>query len=335
MANRNIICILTAGTFQYISAVEAIKALTDERDRISLYASARARTCTDLTSLPWNKTQYIESRARRARLHHYLNLGRFTRGAQRFIKKSGDPDILLLGNLGDHFNVIANEAKPRKVIVLDEGTGTPVAYRKRFAHLTSSKNTVHDQVKYHAKKIVCNGSTAALTSISAFTVFNDLPITEFDEIIVHRFNSLKRNRKGTVVPYTLVLGTPAVQRGMMNIYDYRQMMATIDEQAAHSITYRPHFGEWDSVNSYIPNRWNVERSTQPIESELLTNEIPRQIVGWASSALISARLLVGDIATIHQVFPADNTIREPWVDRLRESSRLVESFDIKKLNESV
>lgn len=300
MINRTALFVLTGGPFQWLSAIEARAQLTAAPTRCYLLMTQSCAQCPELLGLAWHGIRVVEYRAPRGRASRWQRLRvlrRFVTACSAFADSVGPIDDLLIGHTGEVMRAVARRVRPRRVIALDDGTGAVAAYRARF-NRTSAR---HDpRLKSVAKRLVYGASTKDLGELTAFTVFKDVDLLPRDQHVQHRFEFLRSTLSGRRVEHHLILGTPAVSYGIVSPPKYERMMERLAAELDGAVVYRTHHSE-KPADCRLPTEWLVDDSHGPFELHLIRHSVPKQIIGWFSTALIGAKLLVGDSCPVLRI----------------------------------
>jgi hypothetical protein len=327
---RNILCLLTAGPFQYASAVEAVATLTGNSDNKFLYTYPTAISHPEVAQLDWVDVRMHVKDTKPGRIARYVDLRTYVESSVRYARQLGRIDMLIAGDITEPFNAVANAIKPGSVVTLDEGTSTWFSHRERYAALVEGRS-LWRRLRTAAKHPLYRRSVEYVRALRAHTVFPDLLLTQCDVRLTHSFSHLKAARSSRSTRSCMVIGTPVTKYGIMQESIYAQLLRSVDRSTSLPVIYRAHRGERGQVANYVPKRWHVEVADGPLEFELLRNPIPSRIVGCLSSALVSCQLLVGDRSDVRQLVPAGHVERVFGGDRYRQVAEIIKRFGVADL----
>lgn len=274
---------------QLLNSIEFIfKNSLQEQNNILVMCNKSIKSRRELTMLSsmikWN--QIIELPPKRLFIRNYPNLTYLITLIYNIVrvKRINFNNSVIVGNdINPFFRFASKQNGLNEIVFIDDGSGT----------LSYSKDNPYNGLKQFKNKLIYHLLSVKKHEISPtiyFTTFPKVFKNVLNGTVIHNnFGFLKNsfsesNNNGKIY----FVGDPHVERGYLNIQQYLEILAVVNNYFDEELVYVARANEELKKLEIINEFYNVRRNDVPLEYDIISSKsIPKAMVAFHSTVLFN------------------------------------------------
>jgi|GEM_PF-4803368 len=290
--------LLTGGAQQLVNAFEARAAFDSPRPVLVATPGLISFGARDFEA--WSHISAVTLKRPRNAVARRVAVWDFERMIRQALKGVAI-DRLFLGHYGEVFRAIAHATQPREVVLLDDGTAVIKAARDRKAAL-AGQTMPAAPLRTRLRRMLAPGDIRRLTFFSAYSP----ELGPEDRLVVNAYEWARRSSAAMPPrPQIDFLGQPLWKNGDIAPAAYWKAVMRLVAPLPLPVRYLCHASEdIDAVRQQISGlSVDVARPMRPYELQLVSDGAPASVLGFASSALVSAAAILGQGSVVSFEIP--------------------------------